>query len=256
MAGEVLGGSHDTGAPEAAEESHRQQPGLHRIGAEGARPDHRGVGVGVHVDGRREVHVDAERGQLGSEVTAGLEGVRREPGGAEGEIARRLRRGVLDVADPAPFLVGGDEQRNLPRLPARRLLERGRGRGELSQVRHVAGKDLHAAEAALLDPAPQVGRDGGARVAEHEHLPQDLVVAQGGRQGAHRRRCGERVPEGGRCGSGGALLRGGRERTDPAGARQQQCGGERPAPRAQCSDRTRPWSSAGLHRDQVHRWQA
>ena len=238
VAGEVLGGGHDAGTLQAAKEGHRQQPGLHRIGTERARADHRGRGIGVHVHGGREVHVDAERGQLGAEVAPGVVRVRGQAGCAQGEVAGSLRRGVLDVADPAPLLVGGDEQRNLPRLAPRRLLQRRGGGGELIQTCRVAGKELDAAEAALLDPAPQLRRHRGARVAEHEHLSQQLVVAHGAGQGAHRRGIGDRLPERylRRGARRGALLRRRRQGAGRGGGGQQQRRGER----------------AARHREQVH----
>ena len=204
VAREVLGGGHDTGALQAAEERHRQQTGGDRIGTERARADDRCLGVGVHVDGGREVHVDAERGQLAADVAAGLEGITGQASGAQRQVARRDGAGVPDVADPASLLIGGYKQGNLPRLAARRLLHPVDGGGELLEPGDVAGEYLDSSQAALLDHPLQRGRKSGAGVAENEYLRQQLLVAQLAGKSTHLGRAGQGVPEGGVGGCAGA----------------------------------------------------
>ncbi len=48
----------------------------------------RRLGIGVHVGRGREIHVDAQRGQLLAQVVAGLVGVTGGSGSAQRKVAR------------------------------------------------------------------------------------------------------------------------------------------------------------------------
>ena len=102
---------------------------------------------------------------------------------------------MLDVVDPAALQVGRDQQRGLARLAPCRRLQFVHGCGKLLQTGHVAREDLDAAEALPLDPAEQIRGEDGIGIAEHERLPEQLVVGQSGGERPHRIRAVQCLPE-------------------------------------------------------------
>ncbi len=70
VTGEVLGRRDDPAPGHTAVVGQSQGGSGYRIRGESARTDHAGRGVGIHVDGRGKVHVDAQASQLLAYVVA------------------------------------------------------------------------------------------------------------------------------------------------------------------------------------------
>ncbi len=80
--------------------------------AEAAQADHRVVRVDVHVEHRRQVHVEAEPLQVGALGVPGLVGQLGAAGGAQRHVARQHHHRLLDAHHVAALLVDRDEGRH------------------------------------------------------------------------------------------------------------------------------------------------
>ena len=145
--GKCLAVHSDTGVRHAARVRGGEEPRGGRVRAEGPRPDDARLGVGVHVRGGREVHVDAQRRQL---PARGSSPVRYASPGTPDAPRARLP-GETDVSSliwrtqPPSWSVATNS--GMPNLPARRQLLHARDvPREGRQVGDVAREDLHAAD--------------------------------------------------------------------------------------------------------------
>ena len=113
----------------------------HQVGAvpERAGPDDRVPRGGVHVHRRRQVHVDADGGQVGPESPVHRPGERRVVDRAEGGVARVRTAGeVAQPGDVAPLLVDRDHRFR------RRGAQRRSQRGQLLGPGDVRAEERHA----------------------------------------------------------------------------------------------------------------
>ena len=161
VAGEVLGHGHDAAALHALDVGRAETRHQRRVGAVGAIADDRVVGVGEHVEHRREVHVEAHPGQLTSLRGAALAGLQvTRVLAAEGLVGARVVD-VGDGLDRSALLVDGAD-----------------GQGH-AQLRRDVGDAL----------VERLGARGGSGVGDHDHA----AGTQIGQHLAHRRRASSRA---------------------------------------------------------------
>jgi len=131
-----------------------------RVPGEGAVPDHGISGVAVHVEDRREVHVDPDRAEFGG--GRGAQPFRHgfAPATEEGAGAGRGKpgeRGILEPRHAASLLVDGDQREGIAAAC---------GRSDLAaQSAHlgggidVPGEQDHTADLPASEPPRQRGRE-------------------------------------------------------------------------------------------------
>ena len=99
----------------AGAKSRSEDASIFGIVAERPRSDDRRSAVGKEVDRRRKIHIDAERFDFARNIIRAVprvDGIARR---SDRHIARCNGRFAFDVADPAAFLIGRDEQQKVLR---------------------------------------------------------------------------------------------------------------------------------------------
>ena len=150
-----------------------------RTGAERSHADDGIQRIGIDVQYRRQLHVDAHAAQL---TGGGLSHPTRQvevTGCADRHVARKDRRAAGDAHDEAALLVDGDKQRH--RIGHR--LQVGVQPRELWAALDVAPKERHPAQMPVLDEGAIRGVQRRPFEAEHEDLA-DLLFEGHARQHA------------------------------------------------------------------------
>ncbi|GAA4943599.1 hypothetical protein GCM10023238_06900 [Streptomyces heliomycini] len=173
VAGEVLGAGGDAGRLQALDVGGGVPGDQVGVPAEGAHADHRVVGVGVDVGGRRPVEVDPARGEPAAQLAGDAPGQAGVVDGAERVVAGEGGAGAdLQAGDVAALLVDGDQQ-VVPLGPQLR----GEG-GDLLGGGDVAAEEGDGGEALGQPAADPVGRGGAgeARLQYGERVPGEGVA--------------------------------------------------------------------------------
>ncbi len=119
------------------------------------------------------------RPQFPSDIVTRKIGIASGARRPDGHIARRFRSPPLDVANPATFLVGGEEKGDRGPSPQSLFLECRDRVGQSRRVLGIPAENLDAAYAPGIHPAQEGGRWAGTSVANHENLGKQFLIFQG-----------------------------------------------------------------------------
>ena len=140
VTGEVLGDRDQARPGRAPQERRAELADLHGVGAERPVADDRAVGPVGEVEHGREVHRDADGGEVLRHEVRGRLDVGRVAGGPRVPRGGELDEGGerAEPVDPPALLVDRDEQADAGRRAAGEGLEAGRVRGELVRGRRCS----------------------------------------------------------------------------------------------------------------------
>ncbi len=171
VAGEVLSASHHPVILQAAHDGQPQFAHLAGIAADSPVADNRVGGVGVHIQHRRHVHVDADGAELFRRDRRGGIGHLGGVALAEPGAGREDRESVGESGDAPSFLVDGDQQG----FALGQLLKAVGQLDDLRRMLQIARKENDSAGLQVAEEIGELRGEGLPGKAQHEKLA-DLVA--------------------------------------------------------------------------------